>query len=116
MSYPHFLKKIMRALFPVKESSKGVCILALVGLLLPTMIWGSVALQDDKTKKNQTIKQQDKEKSNNKTTRQRNIKQQNNKTTKQQDNQTTSQSSRRRDTRQPPASALEDTAHYADHL
>ena len=52
MSYPHFPKKIMRALFPVKESSKGVCILALVGLLLPTMIWGSVALQDDKTKKN----------------------------------------------------------------
>ena len=90
MSYPHFLKKIMRALFPVKESSKGVCILALVGLLLPTMIWGSVALQDDKTKKNQT--------------------------TKQQDNQTTSQSSRRRNTRQPPASALEDTAHYANHL
>ena len=82
MSYPHFLKKIMRALFPVKESSKGVCILALVGLLLPTMIWGSVALQDDKTKKNQT----------------------------------TSQPSRRRNTRQPPASALEDTAHYADHL
>ena len=72
MSYPHFLKKIMRALFPVKESSKGVCILALVGLLLPTMIWGSVALQDDKTKKNQTTKQQDKEKSNNKTTRQQN--------------------------------------------
>ena len=67
MSYPHFLKKIMRALFPVKESSKGVCILALVGLLLPTMIWGSVALQDDKTKKNQTTKQQD-----NKTTRQPN--------------------------------------------
>ena len=90
MSYPHFLKKIMRALFPVKESSKGVCILALVGLLLPTMIWGSVALQDDKTKKNQT--------------------------TKQQDNKTTSQPSRRRNTRQPPASALEDTAHYADHL
>ena len=90
MSYPHFPKKIMRALFPVKESSKGVCILALVGLLLPTMIWGSVALQDDKTKKNQT--------------------------TKQQDNKTTSQPSRRRDTRQSPASALEDTAHYADHL
>ena len=111
MSYPHFLKKIMRALFPVKENSKGVCILALVGLLLPTMIWGSVALQDDKTKKNQTTKRQDKEKSNNKTTRQ-----QNNKTTKQQDNQTTSQSSRRRNTRQPPASALEDTAHYANHL
>ena len=78
MFHPHFPKKILRALFPVKESSKGVCILALVGLLLPTMIWGSVALQDDKTKKNQTIKQQDKEKSNNKTTRQ-----QNNKTTKQ---------------------------------
>ncbi|MDD7507117.1 MAG: hypothetical protein PUK36_00160, partial [Prevotella sp.] len=78
MSYPHFPKKIMRALFPVKESSKGVCILALVGLLLPTMIWGSVALQDDKTKKNQTTKQQDKEKSNNQTTRQPN-----NKTTKQ---------------------------------
>ena len=103
MSYPHFLKKIMRALFLVKESSKGVCILALVGLLLPTMIWGSVALQDDKTKKNQTIKQQDKEKSNNKTTRQQN-------------NKTTSQPSRRRNTRQSPASALEDTAHYADHL
>ena len=74
MFHPHFLKKIMRALFPVKESSKGVCILALVGLLLPTMIWGSVALQDDKTKKNQTIKQQDKEKSNDKTTRQQNNK------------------------------------------
>ena len=103
MFYPHFPKKIMRALFPVKESSKGVCILALVGLLLPTMIWGSVALQDDKTKKNQTIKQQDKEKSNNKTTRQQN-------------NKTTSQPSRRRNTRQPPASALEDTAHYANHL
>ena len=79
MSHTHFLKKMMRALFHVKESSKGVCVLALVGLLLPTMIWGSVALQDDKTRKNQTTKQQD-----NKTT-----KQQDNKTTRQQDDKTT---------------------------
>ena len=79
MSHTHFLKKMMRALFQVKESSKGVCVLALVGLLLPTMIWGSVALQDDKTRKNQTTKQQD-----NKAARQ-----QDNKTTRQQDDKTT---------------------------